>query len=460
MRPESTYNSLLELVEQVKIDLEQARAYHRSAEQGYELARIHNIPIRIIKTSRFAQATAILTFRLKINRRDASLYSLVSRVLTASCRRYPSRSSLSAALDSLYGASIENEVSKDGDILSLHFAVNALMHWTQKTSPFAQALEVLFNLILQPDFDLDGSFHESYFAAEREGLRMELLARENDKAKYALDHCMQQLCGDLAYGMRAAGDLETLETIQREDLTAAYRQMIESLDFQVALAGDLSTDLLDFVVEQVRHFPRHPGRQKHLLRPGAFNSETIQPTVVRETRQVEQARICLAITGLQPYFSHHSIVDTVLNSMLGGDVHSLLFEVVREQMGLAYSVYSANSRYLSTLLIMAGVSADRVDDALTAIQAQIENLQTGNFPRSLFDRARTLVDSHIRSIPDDLDSMLSHLLNGVTLGRTITVADSLSLLENVTPEAITIRARQLQLKATFILAAREDSHDD
>lgn len=460
LRPEKSFDSLLELAEQVKLDLEETKIYHRTAEQGYELARIHDIPVRIIKTSRFAQATGVLTFRMRISRSDATRFSLLSRLLTASCRRYPSRSSLSAALDNFYGASLESEVSKDGDILSLHFAVNALMHWTQQTSPFAQALDLLFDLIQNPDLDAEGHFHEALFAAEREGLRMELLARENDKAKYALDHCMQQLCGDSNYGLRAAGDLITLETIQREDLILAYRQMIETLDFQVALAGDLSNDLLAWVLDRVEHFPRQKNINRPKLRPGAFNGALVEPSTVRESRQIEQARICLAFTGLQPYFSHHSIVDTVLNSMLGGDVHSLLFEIVREQMGLAYSVYSVNNRYLSTMLVIAGIAPDRVDEALSAILDQLELLKTGQFSPSLFERAKTLVDSHIRSIPDDLDSMLSHLLNGVTLGRTIAVSDSLSLLYHVTPEQIITRANQLQLKASFVLTAKEEQPVD
>lgn len=459
LRPEATFDSLLELVEQVNLDLEQARAYHRTAEQGYQMAKINGVPIRVLKTSRFAQATVILSFRLRISRHEASLFSLLSRLMTASCRRYPSRSSLSAALDNLYGATLENDVSKDGDLLNLHFAVTALMSWTNQTSPFAAALDLLFDLVAEPDLDEDGHFSAALFAAEREGLRMELLARENDKAKYALDQCMHLLCGDQPFGLRATGDLATLETIQREDLVAAYRRLIDSLELQVAIAGDLSEDLLVHIKDRVRQLRPNPAPESAWLRPGAFAVEAVAPQVQRESRQVEQARICLAFSGLQPYFSHHSIVDTVLNSMLGGDVHSLLFEVVREQLGLAYSVYSVSSRYLSTVLVMAGVAPDRVDQALQAMLDQVAQLQRGEFPDVLLNRAKTLVDSHIRSIPDDLDSLLAHLMNGVTLGRSISVQDSLSLLGSVTREQIIARARQLELKSSFILTAKENGHD-
>jgi riboflavin kinase/FMN adenylyltransferase len=181
LRPEAVFESLLDLVAQVKEDLAQARAYHRSCEQGYEFANVRGIPVRIIRTTRFAQATAIITYRTRIDRRTASLLSLLSRVLSASCQDYPSRSSLTAALDSLYGASIETEVSKDGDLFSLHIAVNGLMNWTDRSSPFAAALGVFFSLLTRPDLDADGLFQAVSFEAERSGLVMELLAGKMTK---------------------------------------------------------------------------------------------------------------------------------------------------------------------------------------------------------------------------------------------------------------------------------------
>ena len=57
--------------------------------------------------------------------------------------------------------------------------------------------------------------------------------------------------------------------------------------------------------------------------------------------------------------------------MLGGDVHSLLFDVVREKLGLAYSVFSMNQRFLSALFVMAGVATDQVEPALAAIRQQM-----------------------------------------------------------------------------------------
>jgi hypothetical protein len=65
----------------------------------------------------------------------------------------------------------------------------------------------------------------------------------------------------------------------------------------------------------------------------------------------------------------------------------------------------------------------------------------------------------MRSIPDDLDSLLAHMMNGVTLGRSISIQDSLSLLEHVNLEQIIEHAKNLTLETSFILTSREVTAD-
>ncbi len=165
----------------------------------------------------------------------------------------------------------------------------------------------------------------------------------------------------------------------------------------------------------------------------------------------------MAFYGLPPYFSNQSIVATIFNSMLGGDVHSLLFDVVREKLGLAYSVYSLNQRYLSALFVMAGVAVDRIEPAVEAVLQQLANLASGQFERSLFDRARQMIETAILSVTDDLSLMLGQQINGQLCGRTLTRQESLSLLKAVEPDQIIALARQIKWNTCYVLTS-PDQH--
>ncbi len=450
IRPEYRFDSLLQMVGQIRQDLEQVRDWHRNCEQGYETARINQIPVRVLRTRRFAQASLVLAFQMPLNRPDASRFTLLLRLLAASCRRYPTRAGFAAALDNLYGSSIDSEVDKHGDVLTLYLMADSLMHWTDGSSPFAATIDLLFAALLEPNLDADGLFDAVQFESERQALVMELLARENDKGKYAYDRCMELLCAGQAASLRASGDVETLTGISRQDLRIAYQTLLADVSLAVYVGGDVAADTLEQIYAYIRQIPagRRPASP---WRPGSFHVP--QQTDVLETGAVEQARICLAYTGLPPWFSHQHIISTVLNSMLGGDTHSLLFEVVREQLGLAYSVYSVNLRYISSLLLVAGVAPDQVEAARAAMQGQVEALAAGEFSDELLARALTMVESALLSVADDLDNLLLHLILTAMHGRQMAVADSLSLLQAVDRQKIQQLASQLKASTCFILTA-------
>src|SRR5699024_9630172 len=91
-----------------------------------------------------------------------------------------------------------------------------------------------------------------------------------------------------------------------------------------------------------------------------------QPTFLGETiskqKEIEQAHICFGYNGFS--IDHEDITSLlVLNNALGGSMSSRLFQEVREQQGLAYSVFSFHSAYLDSglLTIYAGTGIDRVN---------------------------------------------------------------------------------------------------
>ncbi len=167
----------------------------------------------------------------------------------------------------------------------------------------------------------------------------------------------------------------------------------------------------------------------------------------------------LFFDGMPSYSSLGGFTGTILNSVLGGDVHSLLFETVREQMGLAYSVFSASLSYLSALTIMAGVKPDQVEAAVEAMEAQVERIRTGDYDRRVFESARTMAEHRIRSRGDDLSRLLQQLPLGRATGNRRSVGESLALLAAVTPEQVAELAGRLRLRTRFVLTRKESRLD-
>ena len=451
MRDELKFDSLLQLSTKIKDDLSQAYEWHKSSEDSYIANYVNDIPVWLLQSDRFAQGSMQLVFQQRLEKRSASAYALLFQVLTSGCRKFPGRVELSTELDRLYGSSIDNNVQSHGDVQLLYLTVDGLMNWTDGSQPFAEAVRLLFDILFDPLLDENGNFAESIFESERQSMITELKARENDKARYAYDRSVDLLCGNQPHGIKAGGSIEELSSLTLSDLKDAYSKLLNELPVMVCIGGRIDNGLLEDIYLSLSRFPTAHGREK-------FGS--IKPTamIVPESeikldvhRRLEQARVNLILTGLPPYFSHRSIVSSMLNSMLGGDVHSLLFDVVREKMGLAYSVYSSASRFLAAVFIIAGIEPTKTEAAIEAMNKQIVDLASGNFDDRLMETSRRMLASSIEASQDDLGHMVSAVVSAVVLGRNMSRRDALSLLDAVTRQDIIDMAAQLRPAVSYRL---------
>ncbi|MDW7658425.1 MAG: bifunctional riboflavin kinase/FAD synthetase [Bacillota bacterium] len=452
IRPERQFRSLLQLSTQIKSDLDQVRLWHKQSEQCYEKVSIGGIPLMVLPSDRFAQSTLCLVFQTQATPRSLACNALLLQVLTATCRRYPDRTSLALALDNLYGATIDGSSEKSGDVQVLYLTAEALTRWTDESTPFLAVIDLIFDVLLDPDLAADGLFQEQVVETERNNLIMALIARENDRSKQAYDRCLEAFCGGQVHGLHATGKIEDLRNISREELGDAWRQLIGGMNLTVWLGGRIDDACLDLCC---RSMARLPESTRPRLYPGRLPTpwRTNEKRNLKDQKEIEQARIVLAYDGLPPYYSHRLTAFQLLNSMLGGDVHSLLFDVIREKMGLAYQVFSLSQRYLSALFVLAGVAPDAVEPALAAIQEQVDNIVNGHFDDQLMVRAKSMLESAVLALYDDLSGMLGAQISGRLSGRLYSREDALLLLGAVTREQIMQCAADLRLMTSYVLTS-------
>jgi predicted Zn-dependent peptidase len=112
--------------------------------------------------------------------------------------------------------------------------------------------------------------------------------------------------------------------------------------------------------------------------------------VVVVPRDSEQAHVVLGMRAL-PALDPDRYAITVLNQALGGGMSSRLFQKVREERGLAYSVYSYRAAYEDAgfLAVYAGTAPDRLDETLDVVQAELHNLASdGGLPERELEAAK------------------------------------------------------------------------
>ena len=166
---------------------------------------------------------------------------------------------------------------------------------------------------------------------------------------------------------------------------------------------------------------------------------------LKKKRSLEQVQMCLGFPA-PPVDSPDRFALYILNSMLGGGMSSRLFESIRENQGLAYSIYSELSPFRDTgsLSIYAGMSLDKTERVLALTLAELTRLKTEAVSHSELKRAKDQMKSNIVLGLESSSSRMSNLARQqMFFGRFIPVDEIVRDIDAVTPEDTLRLANQL-----------------
>jgi len=453
IREERRFDGLEALRDQVLLDTASAAAFHGAEERAILLDTVSGIPVVLLRSRRFSASVCEIHFKVPLDRVRAAEYALLTRVLGSCCRRFPRRSDLSAHLDSLYGAELSTDFSRNGDLQQLVFEMDALTRWTGGDSPFREAVGLLFDLLLDPHADETGALPDDMVRAEARGLLSEIAARDNDRTRHAIDRALEALHGSHPHGVPEWGDPAVLPTLDGAALGRALDRLLREAAISIRIAGDPDDETIESVLARVRSFPPAAGGARPdpaILRPRPLPPPAV-PVRKRERLALDQARICLLYTGTHAPSTFQAVRALFLDQLLGGSPNSLLFEEVRERLGLAYSVFSSHMRSASTFLLCAGVHPDRVGEALAAIREQVQRIREGRFDLRLLETARAQTESLYETVPDDLRHLLQYEAACLETGRRVPLSMALAMLADVTAGELSDLAASLSETVEYCL---------
>jgi predicted Zn-dependent peptidase len=169
------------------------------------------------------------------------------------------------------------------------------------------------------------------------------------------------------------------------------------------------------------------------------------PGVYPLTRDLEQVNLCLGAPGVGAG-DPRRYAATMLQLILGGNMSSRLFQVVREQLGLAYSIHSYVQFFSDAGLlgISAGVSPGNLEAILAAIRRELRKMQTDHVLEAELNAAREHLRGSILLSAEDCDHRMMRLAkNELHFGRYIPLEDIINGMLKVTMADILELARDL-----------------
>ena len=423
-----------------------------------ELTRSELFPgahLTAVHTEKFKSCVLGASFLAPLDRTTAACNALVPSVLRRGTQEHPDMESLSAALDELYGGSIEPVVRTRGETQCVGFLGSFLddAYTLDGSAILEKAAGLLGELLLRPCTE-HGVFRSDYTDSERQNLIDRIRAQVNDKRSYALLRLKREMCAGEPFGVDRLGDESSARAITPESLWARYQDLLRTAPMELYYCGSAKPErVADALRAALSQLPTD-GVRTPLPRPAAKEAPA-QPREVVESLDVTQGKLTMGLRTGSTVWSEDYPALLLANAIFGGTTTSRLFLHVREKLSLCYYASSQLEKLKGVMLVSSGVESDKVGEARAEILSQLEACRKGAFEDWELEGARRSVVSALHSAMDAQARLEDFWLGQAVAGLTEDPEALARRVEEVTREQVVAAFSSLQLDTIYFLKGRE-----
>ena len=296
------------------------------------------------------------------------------------------------------------------------------------------AIEMLSDIVLNSTLDSEQMDRERGVVLE------EIAMTEDSPEDIAFDRACEQLFKDTPIESEILGTEQTVKKLTRDDLIRYMQRHYTAENIVIAVAGSFERDTLIALLERYFKDAAHGG---HHAAPSVSIREGFRHALVK--KDVEQINLCLALPGAalgtDEYFAQ-----AVLSNALGGSMSSRLFQHIREERGLAYSVYSYPMAYRGAgcLCFYAGCTEGQANEVLSLLLKELDEVKRNGISEEEFVRAKQqLKGSYLLGMESSMAHMSALGKTALLLEKEYDLTATLNRMECVTMEAVKRAADQL-----------------
>ncbi|HZV77287.1 MAG TPA: pitrilysin family protein [Candidatus Babeliales bacterium] len=295
------------------------------------------------------------------------------------------------------------------------------------------ALDVLADMFLHSRFDAQE------LAKEQNVILEEIKMYEDSPDELIHDVFLQTMWRNSSLGEPTIGFADTVVRISPDDLRAHMRAHYAPNSVLIAAAGNVEHErFVELVCEQFAAF------EGECALPKAQSPAATPATHVRH-KDSEQAYVVVGSRGIDARDERRYAL-SLLDTVLGGGMSSRLFQEIREQRGLVYSVYSFQAAYRAAGLfgVYAATSAENVQACVDVILEQFGRARNAAIDEDEFHLAKEHIKGNLTlSLESTSGRMIRLGRNEFAFGRDVTPEEIESRVDAVTAQEVQELAREL-----------------
>ena len=407
------------------------------------------VNFRSIRDTKFKTMRISAHLIVPMSRQTAAENALLPFLLSRASREYPDFTKLGQRLAELYGASLNADVQKLGDlqVLSLSASGIADRYALEGEAISGELAKLLCSILFDPPL-VDGLFPEDGFEQEKRQT-MELIDSEySDKRTYARQRCEAIMCADEPYGVNRYGGKEDLARVERPALTAAWKRLLDTAKIELMVLGDCDPAP---VYEGFRAAFETLGSRKTADCTTKVVRSAEKVNTVTEKMDVAQGKLVMGFRTGTATPDEEVPATRLMAALFGGTPNSKLFLNVREKLSLCYYCSASYNSMKGIMLVQSGVEVKNMERAKEEILRQLDEVKQGNFDESEVEAAKMSLCNSYRTLSDSLGGLENWYLSQTFASHSQQPEEAAAQINAVTRQEIIDAANRVTLDTVYCL---------
>lgn len=411
----------------------------------------NGIKLHTIKTEKFKTNLIAVMLTTKLDRKNVTKNALIPAVLRRGTANLNTLEEINKRLENMYGASFDCGLDKTGDNQVLKFyieSVNDEFLPQDNEDMLKKTLESIFELVFNPYLE-NNCFKREYVEQEKENLKQIIEGKIDNKARYALDRCIEEMYKNEPFGLYKYGYIEDLNNIDEKNLYEYYIELINKCKIDIFVSG-LLDDQVEKMIKNNQNIDKLKERKPEFIMPDIKSKIAEKENDVQESMEVTQGKL---VIGLDLDIDNEDLRYDVMvyNSLLGGSANSKLFQNVREKESLAYTASSSYYRFKNNIFINCGIEIGNYDKALEIIKQQIEDMKKGNFTDEEVENAKQGIIAAIKSIDDEQDTEIMYFFGQELSKNKLDLNKYMDSISSVNKKKVIDIANKVSVNTVYFL---------
>lgn len=289
------------------------------------------------------------------------------------------------------------------------------------------AIDVLSDMLLNSKFDEEDIVKEKSVVIE------EINMYDDSPEDVAHDLLSKTIFDGNSLALPILGDLNTVKNLSRSNIIDFFKKHYVPKKTVISIAGNFEANETKALLEQ--YFGWWHGNEET---PNAVIPPEIKQKLNFKNKDTEQLHLCFGLEGVSQG-SDDLYALLVLNNVFGGSMSSRLFQKVREDRGLAYSIFSYPSSYKNAgiFTIYAGLNPNQLFNVTELIFEDIKDIKSTYLSFDEISRSKEqLKGNYILGLESTSSRMTSLGKSELLLGKIHSPREILEKIDNVTLESV------------------------